>query len=95
MVQIFKNNPWLSRVFTNLPYMKKDQNANYNRRKFITTSAKAFAAFTIVPRFVLGGKMPDGTLYTAPSDMINLGFIGTGKQGRGLPRPSLKPAKYG
>jgi len=50
-----------------------------NRRKFLTDAAKATLAFTIVPRFVLGGKG-----YLAPSDKINLGFIGTGKQGRGL-----------
>lgn len=35
--------------------------------------------FVIVPRYVLGGKG-----YTAPSDKIGLGFIGTGKQARGL-----------
>src|ERR1700760_1861684 len=50
-----------------------------SRRKFLLDSAKACIAFTIVPRFVLGGKG-----YLAPSDKINLGFIGTGKQGRGL-----------
>jgi predicted dehydrogenase len=50
-----------------------------SRRKFIGQSAKAVVAFSILPRFVLGGQG-----YTAPSDMINLGFIGTGKQGRGL-----------
>lgn len=70
--------------------MKKDQTAHLNRRKFVTTSAKAFAAFTILPRFVLGGKKPDGSIYLAPSDMINLGFIGTGKQGRGLTEAFLK-----
>jgi predicted dehydrogenase len=48
-----------------------------SRRKFLVDSAKATIAFTIVPRFVLGGKG-----YNAPSDRINLGFIGTGKQGR-------------
>lgn len=36
-------------------------------------------AFSIVPRFVIGGPG-----YKAPSDMINLGFIGTGKQSRSL-----------
>ena len=36
-------------------------------------------AFSIVPRFVIGGPG-----FTAPSDMINIGFIGTGKQARGL-----------
>ncbi|MFT3933038.1 MAG: Gfo/Idh/MocA family oxidoreductase [Chitinophagaceae bacterium] len=50
-----------------------------NRRKFLKDAAKAGVAFVIVPRFVLGGKG-----FTAPSDQINLGFIGTGKQGRGL-----------
>ncbi|HTE11006.1 MAG TPA: Gfo/Idh/MocA family oxidoreductase [Chitinophagaceae bacterium] len=50
-----------------------------DRRKFLADAAKATLVFTIVPRFVLGGKG-----YRAPSDQINLGFIGTGKQGRGL-----------
>ncbi len=64
--------------------MKKAKPASINRRKFVGTTAKALTAFLILPRFVLGGKKPDGTMYTAPSDMITLGFIGTGKQGRGL-----------
>lgn len=38
----------------------------------------------IVPRFVLGGQRADGTQYIPPSDLISLGFIGCGKQGRGL-----------
>lgn len=50
-----------------------------SRRKFLSDSIKATVAFTIVPRFVLGGKG-----YLAPSDRIYLGFIGTGKQARGL-----------
>ncbi|MFI5137773.1 MAG: Gfo/Idh/MocA family protein [Sphingobacteriales bacterium] len=49
-----------------------------NRRKFIEKTS-VLSAFMIVPRFVLGGKG-----YTAPSDLINLGFIGTGKQAGGL-----------
>jgi predicted dehydrogenase len=51
----------------------------YNRRKFLQQATGASLAFTIVPRFVLGGRG-----WTAPSDMIQIGFIGTGKQGRGL-----------
>ncbi|MFN6373692.1 MAG: Gfo/Idh/MocA family protein [Chitinophagia bacterium] len=51
---------------------------NSKRRSFVKTSAAAAAGFMIVPRFVLGKG------YTAPSDMLNLGFIGTGKQARGL-----------
>ncbi len=49
-----------------------------NRRKFIE-KVSVVSAFMIVPRFVLGGKG-----YTAPSDLITLGFIGTGKQAGGL-----------
>jgi len=46
-----------------------------NRRKFLGTAA-ASAAFTIVPRNVLGGP---GVV--APSDKITLAYIGTGTQG--------------
>jgi predicted dehydrogenase len=55
------------------------QNRPFNRRKFLVQTFKATAAFTIVPRFVLGGRG-----YTPPSDQLTVGFIGTGKQGRGL-----------
>ncbi|HSF44457.1 MAG TPA: Gfo/Idh/MocA family oxidoreductase [Chitinophagaceae bacterium] len=48
------------------------------RRRFIRESALAAASFFIVPRYVIGKG------YTAPSDMFGLGFIGTGKQARGL-----------
>ena len=60
------------------------------RRKFIRESAAAIAGFMIVPRFVLGGIKPDGTKYLAPSDKINLGLIGGGKQGRILSGYFLK-----
>ncbi|AOM80182.1 Gfo/Idh/MocA family protein [Pedobacter steynii] len=50
-----------------------------NRRDFIDKSLKAGLAFTIVPRSVLGG-----TGFIAPSDRINLGYIGVGKQSYGL-----------
>ena len=49
------------------------------RKTFIKNTLLSAAAFTIVPRHVLGGEG-----HTAPSDHINLGFIGTGKQARGL-----------
>ncbi|MFN8347900.1 MAG: Gfo/Idh/MocA family oxidoreductase [Spirosomataceae bacterium] len=55
-----------------------------NRRDFVGKAASALAGIMIVPRYVLGGTRPDGSKYLAPSDMISLGFIGTGKQGRGL-----------
>jgi hypothetical protein len=66
--------------------MKKDipQNENVenapvknemDRRKFVGLAATA-AAFTIVPRHVLGGKG-----YVPPSDKITLAYIGVGTQG--------------
>ncbi|MBO9591328.1 MAG: Gfo/Idh/MocA family oxidoreductase [Niabella sp.] len=49
------------------------------RRNFIGQTAKGALAFTIIPRSVLGGSG-----FIAPSDRINLGYIGTGKQSYGL-----------
>lgn len=43
-----------------------------DRRKFVGTSAAA-AAFTIVPRHVLGGLN-----HIAPSDKLNVAYIGRG-----------------
>ncbi|MEZ0540487.1 Gfo/Idh/MocA family protein [Fibrella arboris] len=62
--------------------MNKEQ--AISRRDFVEKTAAAVAGFMIVPRFVLGGKRPDGTKYLAPSDIISLGFIGTGKQAKSL-----------
>ena len=45
-----------------------------SRRNFLQQSALAAAAITIIPRHVLGGRG-----YTPPSDVLNIGFIGTGK----------------
>ncbi|MDR0538355.1 MAG: Gfo/Idh/MocA family oxidoreductase [Tannerellaceae bacterium] len=58
--------------------MRKSK-TSLSRRQFIGKGMMAAAALTIVPRHVLGGIG-----YTAPSDEITLGFIGTGKQGRYL-----------
>ena len=55
-----------------------------NRRNFLRTGALSMAAFTILPRNVLGG-----TNFIAPSDQINLGLIGCGAQGRGVLGPSF------
>ena len=49
-----------------------------SRRSFLGTTATAAAAFTIIPRYVMGGIG-----YTAPSDMINVAGIGVGSQGGG------------
>jgi predicted dehydrogenase len=48
-----------------------------NRRHFLKNGTLAAAAFTVLPRNVLGG-----TNYLAPSDEIALGIIGCGAQGR-------------
>ncbi|GHV67318.1 oxidoreductase [Bacteroidia bacterium] len=50
---------------------------NVTRRQFLGTGLAAAAAFTIIPRHVMGGNG-----FTAPSDEITLGFIGTGVQSR-------------
>jgi predicted dehydrogenase len=47
------------------------------RREFIQTTAAAAAAFTILPRHVLGGPR-----FVAPSDKVNVAIIGAGGQGR-------------
>jgi hypothetical protein len=53
--------------------MKKSN--KMTRRKFVGTTAAA-TAFTVVPRHVLGGVG-----YTAPSDKLNIAYIGCGTQG--------------
>lgn len=55
--------------------IKTLQKNNISRRKFIKNSSILLGGFSIVPRHVLGKG------FTAPSDKINLGFIGLGKQG--------------
>jgi len=64
--------------------------SSLSRREFVGQTAKAFTGFMILPRFVLGGKNVLGEKIIAPSDMIQLGFIGTGKQGRTLTNYFLK-----
>ena len=46
------------------------------RRTFLAQAGAASLAFTIVPRHVLGGEG-----HVAPSDKINMAFIGVGSQG--------------
>lgn len=52
------------------------ENSNQTRREFIKTSTVAVAAFTIVPRFVLGGKG-----FIAPSDKLIIASVGVGGKG--------------
>jgi predicted dehydrogenase len=58
-----------------MPNKKKNQ--ALSRRKFIEKSSLAAAGFTIVPRYVLGGKG-----FTAPSDRVNIAAVGAGGKGR-------------
>ncbi|MAF12354.1 oxidoreductase [Candidatus Poribacteria bacterium] len=52
------------------------EHGKLTRRDFIAKSSAASAAFTIVPRHVLGGLG-----YAAPSDTLNLALIGAGGHG--------------
>ena len=65
------------------------KNNQINRRKFVEVMASSAVAFTIVPRHVLGGKD-----YVAPSDKINLAYIGIGTQGIRELLPMLAYRKY-
>ncbi len=61
-----------------------------DRREFLAAASTTVAAFSIVPRQVMGG-----TKYVSPSDKINVGYIGAGTQGirqlmAALPKPELK-----
>ncbi len=47
------------------------------RRRFLTTSATAAAAVTLIPRHVLGGAKS-----VPPSEKVNVALVGTGGQGR-------------
>jgi predicted dehydrogenase len=49
---------------------------HFSRREFLNTTGSAAAAFTIVPRHVLGGPG-----YQAPSDIVNVAGIGVGARG--------------
>lgn len=57
---------------------KNRQKSASGRRAFLKNTALGAVGISIIPRHVLGQG------YTAPSDKINLGFIGLGKQSRGL-----------
>ena len=61
---------------------KKKPAVDSSRRNFLKQSASALAGYIIVPRFVLGGVSHNGSKYIPPSDLISLGFIGCGKQGK-------------
>ncbi len=75
-----KKNHGQRNSISNIPENNKERMSNgkvpLNRRKFIGTVASAGLGLTILPRHVLGGVNR-----VAPSDKINLAYIGVGSQG--------------
>ena len=68
-----------NKTVNNVDLLKKSENAGgVKRRDFLKTSVLGAAAFTIVPRHVLGGPG-----FTAPSDQITKAIIGMGGIGYG------------
>lgn len=61
--------------FANLIILIMKPKMNLSRREFVGTAAAA-AAFTIIPRHVLGGLG-----FVAPNDKLNIAYIGCGTQG--------------
>lgn len=55
---------------------EKEKTQTLSRRKFLQTAGLGVAAFTILPRYVLGGPG-----YVAPSDTLYIGGIGVGGKG--------------
>ena len=55
----------------------KTERSKLTRRQLLARTAGAAAAFTIVPRFVLGGPK-----FVAPSEKVYIAIIGCGGQGR-------------
>ncbi|HRW98149.1 MAG TPA: Gfo/Idh/MocA family oxidoreductase, partial [Cyclobacteriaceae bacterium] len=55
---------------------QKEINTTVSRRKFLQSAGVAAAAFTILPRHVLGGMG-----FTAPSDTLYIAGIGVGGKG--------------
>jgi predicted dehydrogenase len=68
----------------------RQQHRAIHRREFLAAASSTIAAFTIVPRQVIGGPK-----HIAPSEKINVGYVGTGTQGIrqlmvALRRPQLR-----
>ena len=55
---------------------QNSQKSKISRRSFLGGTLTTAAAFTIVPRHVLGGSG-----YTSPSDKVNIGCVGVGGKG--------------
>ena len=62
-------------VMKNRKNLNKEQTGKLSRREFMGAAAAA-AAFTFVPRHVLGGRR-----YISPSEKLNVACIGVGGMG--------------
>tara|TARA_R110002033_G_scaffold69433_6_gene120801 strand:- start:4618 stop:5931 length:1314 start_codon:yes stop_codon:yes gene_type:complete len=60
---------------SNINKKTRKNNTSISRRTFIKNTSLVIGGISIIPRHVMGQG------FTAPSDRINLGFIGLGKQG--------------
>src|SRR5207237_8682548 len=58
---------------------------SFSRREFVGKSAGAALAFSIIPRYVLGGPG-----FVPPSDKVNIAIIGVSAQGLRVMLHSLK-----
>ena len=59
-----------------LKRLNEGKKSEVSRREFLGKTASAAVGFSIVPRHVLGGPG-----FMAPSDKVNIAFIGVGAQG--------------
>src|SRR5580765_1273997 len=66
----------------------KPTNPAMTRRKFLGTTATTVAAFTIIPRHVLGGPK-----FVPPSEKVNIAIVGAGGQGKTNMRALLGEAE--
>ena len=56
---------------------RASESAPVSRRQFLGATATTVAAFTIIPRHVLGGPK-----FVPPSEKVNIAIVGCGGQGR-------------
>lgn len=73
----------MKKVEKTLPKNQNLKSAVNSRRNFIKSTSIAVGALSIIPRHVMGRG------FLAPSDRINIGFIGLGKQSNGLAKSFL------
>src|SRR3989442_12653418 len=72
------------------PFIMKTKpiNPEMTRRKFLGATTATVAAFTIIPRHVLGGPK-----FVPPSEKVNVAIVGAGGQGKTNMRALLGEAE--